>query len=155
MTDRPAARTGAHRRRWVRRARYPAMIVLVSATVAGCGVGQQDRAGRTACSTAEEDATSPAGGEEPMRGVDYARAKAVLDRHYEEIQRRYRPVAGAAIADVVRERASEGDRDVFGIVVFLVDASGMPTTPQSIEGVPLTFKVSGEITIRSVPGPTC
>jgi len=88
-----------------------------------------------------------------MRGVDYATAKAALDRHFREIQRQYHPVAGAAVQDVVRRPGPGGE--VFGIVVFLVDDSALPDTAQTIDGVPVIFQVHGKFTKRPGTEPSC
>ncbi|GAA2588923.1 hypothetical protein SMC26_16555 [Actinomadura fulvescens] len=79
-----------------------------------------------------------------MRGVEYEKAKRVMQDHHEEIESRYHPVAGYGIGSVVApEHLDEAHDEVFGIHVFLEDAGGLPTTPQSIEGVPLHFVVTG------------
>ncbi|WP_433359054.1 hypothetical protein [Streptosporangium sp. CA-115845] len=89
-----------------------------------------------------------------MRGVEYARAREVLRAHYGEIKRRYRKVVGAGVGSVVDQEDLAGAGDlIYGILVSLEDSSGLPATPQSIEGVPLKFRVTGRY--RAQPDPRC
>ncbi|MFI6457058.1 hypothetical protein ACIBF6_36570 [Streptosporangium amethystogenes] len=88
-----------------------------------------------------------------MRGVTYTRAREVLRAHYGEIERRYRKVAGAGVGSVVeQEDLTEAGDLIYGILVSLEDTSALPATPQSIEGVPLRFTVTGRHHAQPDPG---
>jgi hypothetical protein len=83
-------------------------------------------------------------------GVDMATARQVLARHVDDIEDRYSGVIGTGVDAVVRPptgTTGSGTR-IYGIVVYLRRQDDRPDEPQSIEGVPLTFEVTGEFHTR-------
>lgn len=90
---------------------------------------------------------------EPRRGVEYARAKAVLDKYQDTIWHRYREVQGTGITGVNLRYLSHGPREgpIYCILVFVNRIADLPTTPQSIAGVPLKFRVSGRFSAQAQP----
>ena len=62
--------------------------------------------------------------------------KEVLQRHRADLMQRYR-ASGVAVG-----KSDAGD-DAYAIVVYLASATDRPSQPESIEGVPLKFVVTG------------
>ena len=73
-----------------------------------------------------------------MPGSDLEHVRDVLERHREDLKLRYR-AAGTGIG-----RRSAQDRTLV-IVVYLESSRDLPRDPQSVEGVPLRFEVTGPI----------
>lgn len=90
---------------------------------------------------------------EPRHGVEYARAEAVLNKYRDTIQHRYREVQGTGITAIDLRYLSQGPRrgPIYCIGVFVNRIADLPTTPQSIAGVPLKFWVSGRFSAQAQP----
>jgi hypothetical protein len=121
----------------------PAPFVSPSAQSATSSPSASRPRGVTSSPSAQSATSSPSASR--PRGVTFAKADRVMHQHAEEIWHRYRKVAGIGIGDVCRRSDCPRD-EVFGIIVSLEDASGLPTAPQAIDGVPLEFQVTGRFT---------
>ncbi|MFI9586602.1 hypothetical protein ACIHCQ_33320 [Streptomyces sp. NPDC052236] len=122
-----------------------AFLALASVAFTGCTTSDP---GEPAISASSSRPAVEAGG-----GVEYARAKKVLERHKDTIWQRYRGVQGFAIESALDARDRRPSQDpIFRIVIFVGLPANVPATPESIEGVPVRFKVSGVFTAQPAPG---
>ncbi|MFG3101314.1 hypothetical protein ACGFZL_12455 [Streptomyces sp. NPDC048182] len=78
--------------------------------------------------------------------MTYRRAKETLHRNQAALWDRYPDVQGMGIAAVTgRPRSPSGTDEVYGIVVYLVDAGAVPAGHGEVDGVPLRFQVWGPV----------
>ncbi|MEV4112725.1 hypothetical protein [Nonomuraea sp. NPDC049695] len=77
------------------------------------------------------------------KGVDLATARRVLAERGNLIDREYPRSVGHGVGVVVADPERVGAR-AYGIVVYLADDSDMPRGPRFVDGVPISFTVTGE-----------
>ncbi|MET9254867.1 hypothetical protein [Streptomyces sp. NPDC003717] len=112
------------------------VLLAGCALVAGCSGGGE--------AGIPSPATSPSAS--VARGVTYRRAKETLHRNQAALWDRYPDVQGMGITAVEdRPRSPSGTDEVYGIVVYLVDAGAVPAGPEEVDGVPLRFRVWGPV----------
>ncbi|MEV0388476.1 hypothetical protein [Nonomuraea sp. NPDC050643] len=81
------------------------------------------------------------GGTMRRDGVDLATARRVLAAHRDELERRHPGTTGSGVGKV----AADADPSrAYGIVVYVDDERHRPAEPQTVEGVPVVFVVTGE-----------
>jgi hypothetical protein len=127
-------------------------VALLAVGLAACGSSDSGRAGRSWCPQIPE-LTADRKTDLTGKANTYSRVAAINGRYGSSILRRCRGVVGVGVSTyrVLRQRkrnlgpparATETD---YVLLVNVKAASDLPDGPLFLEGVPLVFRVSGEI----------